>query len=262
MIAVVQIRKEPYYRRQAVELGLKRLGYSITEKQGCPTDHRDLLVLWNRKRDFDEQYAEAWERQGGTVIVMENGYLQAVDKTYYAISTHQHNGAGWFPISDEDRFTKLGFELKPWRGTGDYVLICAQRGVGSKLMASPHGWDFRTNRDLTGKGLRTKIRPHPGNFVAKVPLVEDLSNASVCAIWSSSSGVRALVEGVPVAYWAPHWICAEAAGRQDIHAAIEMEVHRTKALHKMSHGQWHFDEIATGEPFARMRDSEWGPLRA
>ena len=28
---------------------------------------------------------------------------------------------------------------------------------------------------------------------------------------------------------------------------------RDKAMHRMSHGQWHYEEIATGEPFARIK---------
>jgi tRNA nucleotidyltransferase/poly(A) polymerase len=34
---------------------------------------------------------------------------------------------------------------------------------------------------------------------------------------------------------------------------------REVALQRMAHAQWHFDEIATGEPFARMKAEGWGP---
>lgn len=249
--AVLTLRKEPFYRRNAFELMLKKHGYMITGPVAAtawghagkilvkPSAKTDLLVLWNKKRGGDEEAANKWEQQGGTVLVVENGYLQRVDKTYYAISVHGHNGSGWFPVGDEDRLTKLDFKLKPWHERTDksYTLVCGQRSIGSSLMASPPGWAERFRSRFEGRSV---LRPHPGNSAPRIPLEHDLANAHACHIWSSGAGVRALVEGVPVKHHAPHWIC-ENPDRQ-------------QALHRMSHGQWHFDEIASGEPLARILD--------
>ena len=248
--AVVTIRKEPVYRRAAVESGLKKLGYAIVLKTGVPKSRDDLLVLWNRKAGAEEAQAELWERRGGTVIVMENGYLQKVDKTTYALSVHGHNGSGWFPTGTEDRFTSLGFPLKEMVERKGYDLVCGQRGIGSKLMASPPRWAEKMVEKLRAQGRSTRLRAHPGNFAPKVSLLDDLKGAARCIIWSSGAGVRALVEGIPVVHAAPHWICAGWEGN------------RVEALHRMSHGQWRHEEIATGEPFARMRDAGWGPTWA
>jgi hypothetical protein len=246
MIAVIRVRKEPYYRRAAIEAGLKRLGYAVLDK-GAPSSPADVLCLWNRKRGAEEKQAEAWERAGGTVLVFENGYLQKTDKTVYAIATHQHNGAGWTPFTAaEDRFSKLGFPLRSFHG-GPYVLVCGQRGVGSELMASPPQWAEKRMRELSAQGQKAKLRQHPGQFAPKIPLLDDLRLARACSIWSSGSGVRALVEGVAVEFAAPHWVCAG------------WERHRELALNKMAHAQWHHEEIATGEPFARMQAENWGP---
>lgn len=242
-IAVVTLRKEPAYRRGAVESGLKRLGYTVVTN-GRPTSRDDVLVTWNLHHQ--EQQAAQWEQRGGTVIVMENAYLQKVDKSMYALSVHGHNGSGWFPVGTEDRFAALGIPMKEMVDRSGYDLVCAQRGIGSKLMASPHGWAEKMAAKLKAQGRTVKVRPHPGNFAPKVPLLEDLKGAARCVIWSSGSGVRALVEGVPVVHSAPHWICAGWEGN------------RAEALHRMSHGQWRHEEIATGEPFAHMRDAGWG----
>lgn len=249
-IAVIKVRKEPHYRRAAIESGLKRLGYAIADESArrLPGGPDDLLCLWNRKAGAEEQAAEAWERAGGVVLVFENGYLQKTDKTTYAISTHGHNGSGWFPVGDEDRFSKLGFEIKPWRTRNGYTLVCAQRGIGSRLMASPPQWAEKFARKLQQAGRQVKIRSHPGNFAPKVLLLDDLAGAAVAAVWSSGAGVRALVEGVPVLHYAPHWICENWK-----------LLDREPALNRMAWGQWHHEEIATGEPFARMRDAGWGP---
>lgn len=241
--AVVTIRKEPFYRRNAIESGLKRLGYAISDKALRPTGKDSLLVLWNLKRGKEEDDARRWEQNGGTVIVMENGYLQRTDKTYYAIAVHGHNGSGWWPVGTEDRFSKLGIPLKPWRESGGgYRLVCGQRSIGSSTMASPPQWGERMVAKCKVLGIPHRWRPHPGNFAPKVPLVDDLKGASVCTIWSSSAGVMALVEGVEVHHSALHWICASGNGPQN----------REVALNRMAHAQWHHEEIATGEPFARI----------
>lgn len=253
MRALCLIRKEPYYRRQSFEDGLRRVGFKLVDKL-VPAGPEDWLVIWNRKAGRDEAQADDWERRGGTVIVAENGYLQKVDKTTYAISVHGHNGSGWFPIGDEDRFSKLGFALKPWRAGGTEIVIRGQRGIGSALMASPPLWAEKAAakvKRLTSSPVR--IIPHPGNHAPKAPPKQDLRHASAMVIWCSSMGVLALVEGIPVFYAAPRWVCSESGSPlSKFPESNRNDSCRKAALHRMSHGQWHFNEIATGEPFARI----------
>lgn len=245
-IAVFCIRPEPAYRAQAISNGLARLGYKLysspyPNNRFSPHGPEDLLVIWNRKRGIDEQGADAWERKGGTVIVLENGYLQKVDKTYYAVSVHGHNGSGWFPVGDDKRFDKLGWMVKPMRDGGQYILVRDQRGIGSTLMASPPNWGKRMEANLRQHApFPVKLMAHPGDKGKLDKDAQALAGARSVVIWSSAIGVRALVEGIPVQHFAPHWICEKWVDN------------REAALERMAHNQWHFDEIATGEPFARI----------
>lgn len=254
MKALVMIRQLPGYRYEAFCNGLKRLGYDMVDPRRYgkewPDSRDDLLVTWNLHQGFDERYAREWEQRGGTVIVCENGYLQATDKTRYAISTHGHNGSGWFPQGDYLRFPMLGFEFKPlFEHQRDYILVRDQRSIGSALMASPRGWGPRMVAKLKQPGnLPVKLMAHPGD---KGKLEADLANlagASIVHVWSSAIGVRALVEGIPVTHHAPHWICDGWTKHG-----------REAALEHMAWGQWHHEEIASGEPFARMKAEGWGP---
>lgn len=253
---VLQIRPQPAYRREAFESGLKRLGYTDIRPYLCgrawPKGPDDLLVVWNLMRGPDEAYATAWEKKGGTVVVCENGYLQQVDKTHYAISTHGHNGSGWFPQRDDGaaRFARLGFELKPMQEPDPrgLIVVRGQRSIGSQAMHSPPSWHRNLAARLRASTKRSVIAmDHPGD---KGKLEADLAmlrKANELVIWSSAMGVRALVEGVPVTHYAPHWICGgwRVEGRE-------------ASLHNMACGQWHHEEIASGEPFARMRAEGWG----
>jgi hypothetical protein len=254
MIAISHIRKDPCYRSDAFSRGLRACGYHLCAT-GRPNDKRDLLVIWNRYGS-NEAIADQWEQRGGSVIVAENGYIgkDANGIQLYAISVHGHNGAGWFPVGDTDRFSALGIALKPWRKTGEHVLVCGQRGIGSRTMASPAGWHDRAAMNVSAHLNRVaKIRMHPGRHAPATALEDDLANAWACMIWSSGSGVKSLVEGVPVIYDAPSWIASGAAVRlKDADALCTDDAKRLAALQRMSWGQWRIAEIESGEPFARI----------
>jgi hypothetical protein len=259
VIASIVIRSQPCYRRDAFESGLRRAGYRIAPG-ARPQSPRDLLVAWNRY-GASEHLADSWERMGGSVLVCENGYAgkDAMGRQYYAISVHGHNGSGWFPVGEEDRFSALGIELKPWRHDGDYLLVCGQRGVGSREMASPLGWHSEVSARI-GKRFPTRVRPHPGRHAPLTSLASDLAPAWACAIWSSSCGVEALAEGVPVFYAAPYWICQEAAQRLPEQGSILPlplmdDEARLAAMRRMAWGQRSIAEIESGEVFARIGSS-------
>lgn len=255
MIAICTIRTQPHYRRDAFLKGLERNGYKLVES-GRPQNSSDLLVIWNRHGGF-EVMADAWESHGGTVLVCENGYLGKDEhgRQNYAISAHGHNGSGWMPNS-VGRFEKLGIELKPWRADGAHILVCGQRGIGSKTMASPVNWHEKAAAKL--KGLTDKqirIRPHPGKDPPKVPIEDDLKDAWAIAIWSSSAGVKALVNGIPVAFAAPYWIAEDCAVRlENIAHPICDDGKRLQAMEKVASGQWSVEEIEKGLPFALFRE--------
>jgi hypothetical protein len=274
VIAVCHIRQQPQYRREAFEKGLRAAGYNLVAS-GSPAGAEDLLVIWNRYGPFHAM-ATAWERKGGTVLVCENGYVGKDDqgRQLYAISATGHNGSGWWPVSDEeDRFASLGLPVHAWRfGAGlaepkdGYVLVCGQRGIGSPAMASPPDWHKKAAHEaaknqLQGAQFKVKVRLHPGdNTPPPTTIEQDLVGAVCCVIWSSSSGVKALLAGVPVVYDAPHWICAVAAERyRDVIGApdwgdrLQQPDLRLPALRRMAHAQWRVAEIEAGEPFRRFR---------
>ena len=253
--AIVLLKPSPHYRRDSFVAGLQRLGFTIVNRIDKPRPD-DVFVTWNLSGGL-EKMAQTFERAGARVLVMENGYLSPPDRPMYAISLGGHNGAGRTPTGDASRWEALGIQCKPWRTSGKHYLVCGQRGIGSREMASPHAWHQKTAEKLqrvTSRPIRT--RAHPGNRPSGAPpLQHDLRDALACVIWASSSGVRALVEGVPVFYAAPHWICAAGAYRfkrpEDIEQQLVDDAARAKALHHMANGQWDCIEIATGEPLLR-----------
>lgn len=245
--ACLLIRDLPHYRREAFAAGLAAAGYKVTrDAKPAPGN---LLVIWNRYGTNDH-LAEQYERAGGHVLVAENGYFAEHGKPpeSYAISLgqHHHGGVSQFRASPDAE----KWDMRPWRTRGDHILICAQRGFGSKVMGCS-GWADRIHGELAVRTKRpVRFRKHPGNQPPTVPLEHDLQNCHAVVIWSSNSGIAALLAGVPVFYGAPRWI-AEKAALPLAGADLEKPFlgDRTAGLLNAAANQWSVAEIERGDPF-------------
>lgn len=267
------IRPQPHYRRDAFVDGLARAGYDVrVDPPRGEQGPGDVLVIWNRYGQF-EQAANAHERAGGLVLVAENGYLGRDPNgvQMYALACHGHNGSGWWPEGDGSRFAALGLEPKRWREGGEYYYIRGQRGIGTKAMASPPQWHRNLGERLKREGRSVEVVDHPGvpaNDPAETVRIQTaLERARACLIWSSALGVRALVEGVPVFYSAPHWICEGAAkrGAAELDNPLRDDEARLRALERMAWAQWSIAELSTGEPFRLLAECNFkqrGPEEA
>lgn len=247
------IRKEPWYRHDAFVTGLRAAGYDVTDQ--TPTHGRpgDVLVIWNRYWQT-EQLADRFEAEGGTVLVAENGYVKGRHDggDYYALAVHGHNGSGQWHVGGPERWESLGVEMKPWTD-GEHILVAANRSFGMRGFAMPENWGEKAAERLRGLTKReVRLRLHPGNGRAPVPLERDLEGAFCVVIWSSSVGVKAMIEGIPVVCMAPWWICKGAAHPDVLSASLRGRAYdaaREEALHALAWAQWSTSEISSGEPF-------------
>lgn len=264
--AVCMIRKDPHYRREAFERGLERAGF-VLQGDGIEPDEGDALLVWNLSGHAG-MLAEQWHGRGALVFVAENGYIgtDANGVQRYALARNAHNGAGSWHVGGGERWDALGIELKPWHTDGSTIVIRGQRGIGSREMASPPQWHEKASRDLRRlwPDRMQIIQQHPGKPAndpqVAADILEALRNAWALCIWSSAAGVRALIEGVPVFYDAPHWICEGAAvhriGNLD-HPKRDDDA-RLRAMQRMAWAQWTIDEISSGEPFVLLKElHEW-----
>lgn len=236
------------YRRDAFSRGLQRLGYTITEQRERKPGKDDILLIWNRSRAFEE-VARFYESRGAIVIVTENGYLPTPDgQKTYALSRRLHNGAGEWVIGDRPRFE---WELKPWRSSGDHILVCPQRGVGSPGVCMPANWQAQVVarlKRLTSRPIR--VRKHPGP--KKSDPWPDLIDCHAVVTWGSGAGIKAIVHGVPVFHELRPWIGRDAAvfGIEDLEAPFLSD--RRPMLHRLSWAMWTLPEIESGEAFATL----------
>ena len=262
--AWVVIREAPWYRRQAFTSGLKAAGYEVLLRGPDRGRPGDLFVIWNRYAGTHE-IASRFEREGGTVLVAENGYIGAggtapkfdvhpggpKPEHYYALAEGWHNGRGRWPSGGPERFAALGVELKPWRTEGEHILVCPNRsfGVGEAVMHPD--WAERTAARLRKATARpVRIRAHPGNNAPRRSLSEDLKGCWAVVIWSSGAGVHALAAGVPVFVEARFWVMKGAGASGPVDAPVMPE--RLPHFERLAHAQWTCAEIESGEPFRRL----------
>lgn len=237
MRAFLNLRHSVPERLQAFTSGLERCGYTVLNEVTTRPKRGDILVTWNRIRG-GQNAALAFEGRGFPVIVAENAAWgnDFCGGHWYSLATGFHNTAGRFPVGDELRWDGLGVDLAPWRTGGRETVILPQRGIGPAGVAMPYGWAERTQAATGGR-----IRKHPGQN-ACTPLQDDLADALRVVTWGSGAAIKALLWGIPVASDMPNWI-----GWQD-----NTDTGRLRMFRRLAWAQWRIDEIASGEPFARL----------
>lgn len=247
MVACILMDRGPSQRWDAFVTGLKVCGYQVVDRPRHKPE--DVLVVWNRSPTRDRE-ARTLEENGGRVIVAENGYIGRDQGgwPHYALASGQHNGAGLWVVGDEDRWTPLNVKLKPWRQTGDHILLLPQRSIGSPGVAMPKNWLAEVRRRLATR-RPIKVRPHPGTN--RVPLDPDLRDCWAAVTWGSGAAIKALVAGVPVFHEFEQWIGAPAA-RFGLDIENPFLGDRLPMLRRVAWAQWSLPEIATGTPFRQL----------
>ena len=248
------MRVQHQHKRDAVLKGAKALGYALETHPGELRPGPDaLLITWNLHRDMLQ--SETVRKAGGVVVVIENPYIPYdVDgREYLAMAVEGHNGSGYIPRGSEDRLTRLGVKLKPWR-EGEHVLVIGQRGIGSPTMRSPPQWgELITERLKHVTNRKVVHRPHPGRANVKElpPLEEQMEKAHCVVMWASNVATLALTEGIPVFYNAPHCVL-EKACNPGHNITLHGYQPRWPAFEDLSWAQWNLDEISSGEAFTRL----------
>ncbi len=249
----------PNYRRDSFLAGIRASGLRLCEAVPHP-EPGDIVVIWNRST-HTEPDAARFERAGGRVLVVENGYFGKtwLGRKWFAMSWHQHAGAGLWPAGGPQRWESWGVGLAPWREGAAPPLILAQRGIGAPGVASPPSWAQNALARVGGR-----IRQHPGARPAPVSLAADLAGCGSVVTWASSAALHALVAGVPVWYGFPQWIAA-CAGRPVAEYGADPrrdDAARLAAMRKISWAMWDESEVESGKAFTELLCAYSSPEKA
>ena len=245
--------------------GLDRHGIG----QSCHDLSADVAVIWSvvwagRMRKNNAVWHH-FRDSAKPVVVLEVGMLQRGATWKIGI-----NGTGlsskFCGQIDSDRPAKLMIKPKPWRHTGDTILVCTQREdsqqwAGQMPMRS---WllDVVSNvRKVSDRPITIRTHPRQPCYhidgvnlqrPLRVPNTYDAYNfdqaleRTWCVVnWNSGPGCQSIINGVP-AFTGPDSLAAPVS-LQDL-SLIESPVtpDRDQWLAELAHTEWTLHEIESG----------------
>jgi hypothetical protein len=226
---------------------------------------------------FRRQIIDNQKRIGKHTLAIDSNLFLYKDpgntKTYLRFSLNDvfpTTGTYFTDIIDPRRWQKLkqdiGFDLQPWRGTGEHILVCLQRNGGWSMDGlDVMQWCIQTIKDIKKYTDRPiVVRAHPGDKKSKnylklnVPnvtisdkpsIVDDLKNAWATVVYNSSPAVASAIEGVPVFVTDPNPQISQAydVANTDL-SLIESPIllDRQPWVEKLAMSHYNFDDLKSG----------------
>ena len=230
----------------------------------------DVNVIWSVL--FNGRMApnkKVWEQNKPTIVLEVGGIKRG---TTWKVGLNGINRDAYFGPNGNtsERANKLGLKLKPWRMSGEHILICGQhdKSLQWKNMGSMADWVIKTIDTIKlYSNLPIIFRPHP-----RCPLPEierewsnvrrqepkqipntyddfDMSFKGAWATvnWSSNPGIHSILAGVP-AFTGPSSLAWDVAN-QDLRTIHMPVLHdRQQWLNDYAHTEYTLDEISAGIP--------------
>lgn len=169
--------------------------------------------------------------------------------------------------------SEIGFDLKPWRASGDHILICLQRNGGWSMQGlNVMDWCLKTISEIKKYSNRPIIvRAHPGDKNAKnylklnVPdvkistnqnILDDFKNAWSTVTYNSSPGVASAIEGIPVFVTDPAPENSQSlkvcnTSLKDIENPIMPE--RQDWIERIAMSHWNFKDLESGKAWNHIK---------
>ena len=242
--------------------GLRRHGINPEERRAEDWRKSDLAVVWGHR---DKELHELQRAAGNHYLVLERGYIGDLEnrRRWTSIGYDGLNGHANFCNADvgsarwERHFA--GF-MQPWKSGGDYALLMGQvRGDASLGQTDIELWYADMARLLNAQGWTVMFRPHPngraiapdGAYALVGSLEGALASAAFAVTWNSTSGVDAVLAGVPTVAM-DRGSMAWNVTTHDVEEAL-VTPDRVPWAERLAFTQWNDDEIAGGHAWEHLR---------
>jgi hypothetical protein len=204
-------------------------------------------------------------REGRELYYADNGYIKPGKwDGYFRITRNalMHDGRG---EGDRERLKRLGVTIKPWRKSGNHILICPPLNISLRIVfgESSYEWVERTVNTLLKHSdrpivIRAKAQWQKAKYTHKRPLAEDLKGAWAVVTSHSTATIDALLEGIPV--FCTHPCVSRIMGHTDL-TKIEDPLYpddRERWLSVIAANQWTVREIRSGMAWNYLRNTDSG----
>jgi len=236
----------------------------------------DINVIWSVL--FNGRMAgnkAVWEQQKPTIVLEVGGIKRG---TTWKVGLNGINRDAYFgpDNNNDDRHRLLGLSLKPWRTSGEFILIAGQhdKSLQWKDMPAMATWVHDTITFIRAQTDRPIIfRPHP-----RCPLLAiehdfkdvkrqtpkqiqntyddfdmQFDNIWATVSWSSNPGIHSVIEGVP-AFVSTHSLAYDVANDIDFLHDIENPLmpDRQQWLNDYAWTEFTVEEISQGIPLKHL----------
>ena len=227
-------------------------------------------VLWQGRMARNREIWLRAKKNNKPIIVIEVGGIQR--GTTWRVGLGGVNRDAYFAPAGNDstRAEKLRLNLKPWRDTGDYVMICGQHDRSQqwhKLPPTPKWLEQQIAQLREHTDRPIVIRPHPRSPLSKInkrfkdvvlqrPQKQtgtyddyDIQFKDAWAVisWSSNPGIHATLNGIP-AFTGPSSLAWPVANSDYSQIESPLMPDRTQWLNDYAHTEYTLDEIREGIP--------------
>lgn len=189
-------------------------------------------------------------KSGTPFYYMDYGYFRSkwTGGDYFRITRNaeQCSGEG---VSNGERWRALGLEIKPWRKTGEHVLVACQSDFWHERHGDGSAKAFaekvtRKLAEFTNRPVIVRGKPIAGHV--EPPLSEHLRDCWAVVIYSSMVGAEALLEGVPVFALGPTALQPMSSGALESIESPRYPKEREQWAGVLADNQWRLQEIADG----------------
>lgn len=261
----------------AFRTGAEKLGYTVVENDKTADIYVIWSILWSGRMAANQELYRYATTVMKPIIILEVGGLKRGE--LWRIGLNHVNRLGTFNNDtnlENGRSKKLGIFLKPWRQSGNHILICGQhtqseqwrnraipelwvenlvkqiRAVSNReILLRPHPRDFRWVKNIKNIDIKIQLPQKIESTYDSYNHDDDFKNAWCVINPTSNTGIQAAIEGIPV-------FCDKDSLAFDVgnYGVANIEnpkmPDRTEWLEKVCHTEWTVEEIRQGIPLARI----------
>jgi len=227
-------------------------------------------VLWRGRMARNRDVWQRAKKNNKPIIVIEVGGIQR--GTTWRVGLGGVNRDAYFAPSgnDNERASKLKLALKPWRQSGNHILLCGQHDQSQQwhnLLPSEKWAEQQVFKIRKYTERPIVIRPHPRapihkinnklkNVIIQRPQKQkgtyddyDIQFQGAWAVvsWSSNPGPHSVINGVPV-FTGPSSLAWPVANSDYSQIESPLMPDRTQWLNDYAHTEYTLAEIANGIP--------------
>lgn len=251
-------------RAESFRRGMIKHGYSAEVQSSTLARQCDLAVFWGMHHSRSIRAQQ--DARNLPWLVMERGYVG--DRFHWtSLGYNGLNGRADFlnDNMDSDRWNRhFSQYMKPWRNSGEYVLVTGQVPGDASLERVGGRVDYESMVNQIRKYTDRPIhfRPHPKRNIpcprnatlSTGTLEQALSNAWCVVTYNSNSGVDAILNGIPAFVIDYEGSMSKPIAMTDFNLINNPQrFDRTQWANNIAYAQWSPEEIENGTAWEHLK---------